>query len=122
MRIRNSTQIRKNYLTAHIGELSDADWDTHCKAAFLENIHSLEDIQKIDEWFSQLLNKNLVSKAFNHSILETQLAERFFEVCYTLAGIRKWTLPYFYRSGWSAVFKPSAKKSIKFVLKQLVKY
>lgn len=121
MRIKNSTQIRKNYITSYFGELSDTDWDTHCMAAFLRNIHSLEDIRRIDEWFRQLLSRNLETKAFNHDTLRTQLAERFFEVCYAFAGIRKWTMPYFYKSEWSTVFKPSAKKSIKFALKQLVK-
>lgn len=121
MRIKNSTQIRKKYIQSHFGELSDAEWDTHCMAAFLKNISSLEEIRRIDEWFRKLLSKNLEIKAFNQDILNVQLAERFFEVCYALASIRNWTLPYFYKSDWSTVFKPSVKKSCKFVLKQLVK-
>jgi len=119
-RIKNSLEIRRNYLTSQLGEINDVDWGIHCQATFLNNISSVENIKKISEWFRRLLNINSQVSAFDHTVLKAQLAERFFEVCYVYTGIRMWTIFFFYRSEWYAVFKPSFKKTIKFVVKQLV--
>lgn len=120
-RIVNSSEIRKKYLTSHFGEVNHEDWSVHCMAAFLTGFTSIEDIRKIDLWFKRLLDVNVQVNAFNQEILNAQLAERFFEVCYAFTGFRRWTMLIFYKSEWSVKFKPSFKKILKFVVKQLLR-
>ncbi len=120
-RIKNSSQIRKKYLTSHLGDVRDNDWSTHCMAALLTNFSSITDIQKIDTWLRRILDLNVQANVFNQEILKAQLAERFFEVCYAYTGFRRWTILIFYKSEWSVVFKPSFRKTVKFVVKQLLK-
>jgi glycosyltransferase involved in cell wall biosynthesis len=120
-RIKNSSEIRRNYLTSYLGNINKDDWDTHCMAAFLTGLNSIPDIRKIDMWFRRVLELNIQTRSFNQMILKEQLAERFFEVCYAYTGFRRWTILIFYKSEWSIVFKPSFKKTVKFVVKQLLK-
>ena len=120
-RIVNSSEIRKNYLTLRLGELHHEDWSVHCMATFLTGFKSIEDIRKIDLWFKRLLDLNVQIKVFNQEILKAQLAERFFEVCYAFTSFRSWTILIFYKSEWSVKFKPSFRKTLKFVVKQLLK-
>lgn len=120
-RIVNSSIIRKNYLTSYLGEVSDDDWNIHCKAAFLADFSSVDDMWKISEWFKRMLAINAQVNVFDHGILRAQLAERFFEVCYAYTGFRRWTILIFYKSEWSMIFKPSFRKTTKFVVKQLLK-
>lgn len=120
-RMMNSAVIRKKFLSAHLGEVSAADWDTHCTAVFLRKVSTKEEIQKIDRWFQMLLARNAQVKAFNQEILRTQLAERFFEACYANARLRMFTMALFYTSAWSKSFKPGLKRTTKFILKQVAK-
>jgi hypothetical protein len=120
-RIKNSSEIRRNYLTSYLGNINEDDWKTHCMAAFLTSLNSIADIRKIDMWFRRVLELNIKTRAFNQEILKEQLAERFFEVCYAYTGFRRWTMLIFYKSEWSIVFKPSFRKTVKFAVKQLLK-
>lgn len=120
-RITNSSEIRKNYLTSHLGKVNHDDWRAHCMAAFLKGFSSIDDILRIDLWFKRILERNIQTNAFNQEILMEQLAERFFEVCYAYTGFRRWTLLIFYKSDWSMIFKPSFKKTAKFAVKQFIK-
>ncbi len=120
-RMANSSMIRKNYLNTHLGELTDREWELHCKAAFLNNINSTADVVEISKWFSRLLDRNEVVGAFNQDMLRAHLAERFFEVCYAFTGLGRWTTFIFYRSQWLNAYAPSFKKTIKFITKQFVK-
>ncbi|TXH30969.1 MAG: glycosyltransferase [Cyclobacteriaceae bacterium] len=120
-RIKNSSRIRKNYLTSCLGNINEDDWNTHCMAALLTGLNFTPDIQKIDLWFRRVLDWNIQTRSFNQEILKEQLAERFFEVCYTYTGIRRWTVISFYKSYWSTKFKPSFIVTLKFLTKQLLK-
>jgi glycosyltransferase involved in cell wall biosynthesis len=120
-RIKNSSEIRRKYLTSRLGEVNHDDWRTHCMAASLTGFSSMEDIRKVDLWFRRLLDVNVQVSVFKQEILSAQLAERFFEVCYSYTGFRRWTILIFYRSDWSIMFKPSFGKTLKFVVKQLLK-
>jgi glycosyltransferase involved in cell wall biosynthesis len=120
-RKKNSSEIRKKYLTSQLGDINDMDWSVHSRATFLTEFNSIQDIRMIDLWFKRLLELNVRVNVFNQGILNAQLAELFFEVCYAITGFRKWTMLIFYKSEWSVKFKPSFKKTLKFVIKQLLK-
>lgn len=121
-RRKNSAEIRKKYLTKHLGQFSDEDWELHRIAALLERCKSVNDLYQIDSWFKKILDLNSETQSFDESVLRVQLAQRYFEVCYAHPNFGAKSMQIYFKSSWSDVYKVSKKNRVKYFVKQIINH
>lgn len=114
-RIRNSERIRYDYLVRLFGPVSPEQFEMHSKLARLSRVSS-DELAGVLQWLDELETLNGRVRAFNPETFGSQLAERFFALCYVnprVAGNA------FQKSKWKAYYRPAWTEELKLVVKSL---
>ena len=121
LRKMNSINIVRDYLTGKLGPCTNEDFAIHIKATQIEVVNNCEELHLIDKWFLKILGLNQSHHAFDATVLEQQLAERFFEICYRQSHIGLGAVQVFSRSSWSDIYRPSHMLFAKFLIRVILK-